>query len=108
VRIAGLGLQQRGGRDRRRLAGVLDWEIALIGDPARDIAGLGYLGRSFVDAVFAEYAERTANGDPALRVRAEWVFAVRGFYGLRHALENRDTAELEASIAKLRRGPVLA
>jgi aminoglycoside phosphotransferase (APT) family kinase protein len=91
-----------------RLLAVLDWEIALIGDPSRDFAPLLHLGRAFLDAVLAEYDSLRPTPDPTLRHRIEATFAVREFYGLRYAVQHHDPEELADAIAKLRRGAILS
>ena len=86
-----------------RLMGVLDWELAVIGDPARDFAGLAYLGYEFLDRVFDEYEKITGRADPALRYRTRMVFQAREFWGLRHAAQYPQQREMEDALAKVRR-----
>ena len=86
-----------------RLLGVLDWELSVIGDPARDFAGLAYLGYDFLDRVFDEYEKITGRPDPALRYRTPLVFQVREFHGLRYAAQYPKHRELDDSLAKVRR-----
>lgn len=86
-----------------RLIGVLDWELAVIGDPARDFAGLAYLGYDFLDRVFDEYEKITGRVDPSQRYRTTLVFQVREFHGLRHAAQYPQLREMDDSLAKVRR-----
>jgi aminoglycoside phosphotransferase (APT) family kinase protein len=86
-----------------RLEGVLDWELAVLGDPARDFAGLAYLGYDFIDRVFARYEKITGAPDPALRYRTPLVFQVREFWGLRHAVQFPEQRELDDALEKVRR-----
>jgi aminoglycoside phosphotransferase (APT) family kinase protein len=86
-----------------RLLGVLDWELAVIGDPARDFAGLAYLGVDFLDRVLDEYERITGGADPALRYRTPLVFQVREFHGLRYAAQYPQHREMDDALAKVRR-----
>lgn len=86
-----------------QLLAVLDWELAVVGDPARDFAGLAYLGYDFLDRVFDEYEKIAGVPDPALRYRTPLVFQVREFWGLRHAVQFPKQRELDDSLAKVRR-----
>jgi aminoglycoside phosphotransferase (APT) family kinase protein len=86
-----------------RLLAVLDWELSVIGDPARDFAGVAYLGLDFLDRVFDEYEKITGRSDPALRYRTPLVFQVREFHGLRYAAQYPKHRELNDSLAKVRR-----
>ena len=46
-----------------RLTGVLDWEGAALGDPARDLAVQFHLGDDFAEATLAAYASRAGDVD---------------------------------------------
>jgi aminoglycoside phosphotransferase (APT) family kinase protein len=89
--------------DEGHLAAVLDWEIARMGDPVRDFAGLKYLGRPFMDAVLRRYAQEGGALDRALPERLEKIMVMRELYGIRWALEDRNEDELPEAIEKLRR-----
>lgn len=92
----------------RRVAGVLDFEHAAIGDPAQDFAIQYHLGEDFANEVIARF--RTAGGtlDAGFyhRLRKHW--ELREFGGLRFALKFDDLEELEDALQKLRRGQILS
>lgn len=83
-----------------RLAGVLDWEGARLGDPAADLAAQFHLGDAFAAAILEEYA---ADGNLRHRVRRFW--EIREFPDRTTHLN--DPAELDESVEKLRAGPIL-
>jgi aminoglycoside phosphotransferase (APT) family kinase protein len=89
--------------DPLRLVGVLDWEAARIGDPAQDLDVHLYLGEAFASSVISAYG----SSEPGFQRRVRRFWELREFAGLRWALEQQDTAELEDSLAKLRAGPIL-
>lgn len=86
-----------------RLAAVLDWEIARLGDPARDFAGLKYFGRPFMEDVLQRYARHGSVSDERLRARIDKIMVMRELYGIRWALEDRSDRDLPEAIEKLRR-----
>jgi aminoglycoside 2''-phosphotransferase len=90
-----------------RIAGVLDFECAAIGDPAQDFATQLHLGERFTARVIAAYeaAGGALDDDFPQRLRRRW--ELREFDGLRLAIEAGDEAELVDAIGKLRRGPIL-
>jgi aminoglycoside 2''-phosphotransferase len=85
------------------LVGVLDWEGARIGDPARDLAVQFHFGEAFAESVIGRYG----SPDPGFRRRIGRFWELREFGGLQWALEQQDEAELADSLAKLRAGPIL-
>jgi aminoglycoside phosphotransferase (APT) family kinase protein len=89
--------------DDGALAAVLDWEIARIGDPARDFAGLKYFGAPFVEDVLQHYAKHGGVGIGELRARIDKIMVMRELYGVRWALEDRSDRNLPEAIEKLRR-----
>ena len=90
-----------------RVIGVLDWENAVVSDPARDFATQLHLGAPFADRVIAAY--RAAGGeldaDFEHRLRRHW--ELREFDGIRFAVRQADASEFEDGVRKLRRGPIL-
>ena len=86
-----------------RLAGILDWEIARVGDPARDFAGLKYFGVPFIDDVLQRYGAQGGAVTEALRARIDRIIVMREFYGVLWSIRGRDGREFSESIEKLRR-----
>jgi aminoglycoside phosphotransferase (APT) family kinase protein len=86
-----------------QVTGVLDWDEAVIGDPARDFGGLGYLGEDFMVAVLDAYADIVGREDAALRHRSALLFQVREFYGLRYAHAFPNMREMDDAVAKVRK-----
>jgi aminoglycoside phosphotransferase (APT) family kinase protein len=91
-----------------RLVGVIDWEIALIGDPARDFAGLRHLGDAFLREVLGAYAAAAGSDDAALLHRITLVHEIRMLYGVHHAVVYKMPGEFEESVLHLRAGPIFA
>jgi hypothetical protein len=85
---------------------VVDFERFSIGDPARDFAPLLYGGAVFLDAALDAYM---SGGDISSslisRIRRYW--ELRELEGIVHCLAVGDGEELEACVAKVRRGPIL-
>ncbi|HEX8696153.1 MAG TPA: phosphotransferase [Longimicrobium sp.] len=90
-----------------RLAGVVDWEDAALGDPAEDFAPLLYLGRDFAERVLAAYHARGGRVDGEVRHRAARWWEAQEFIGIRYSVRHGDREELEDSLRKLRAGPLL-
>jgi aminoglycoside phosphotransferase (APT) family kinase protein len=86
-----------------RLAGIVDWEAAAIGDPAQDLAVQRYLGEEFATAVLEAYPG--AESGLEHRIRRYW--ELRELSGLVWALEHDDEHELEDALRKLRSGPIV-
>ena len=86
-----------------RLAGVLDFDEASIGDPAWDLATQLHCGREFAKLVFDAYSPK----DPTLWARAEELFRLRPFEGLDWAVRYRDAEEFEDGLKKLQEVGVL-
>lgn len=89
--------------DDGALTAVLDWEIARIGDPARDFAGLKYFGRPFVEGVLQHYGRHRGVGIGELHARIDKIMVMRELYGVRWALEDRSDRDLPEAIEKLTR-----
>jgi aminoglycoside 2''-phosphotransferase len=87
-----------------RLAGVLDFDTASIGDPAWDLATQLHLGPDFFRLVLNAYPNKRAE----LAERARWLFQLRCFEGLDIAMRQDDRVEFEESLEKLRQARVLS
>jgi aminoglycoside 2''-phosphotransferase len=90
-----------------RLLGVVDWEAAALGDPARDFATQFHLGDEFAEATVAAYAGQGGNVDESLRHRIRRLWELREFGGIRATVELHDEEEFADAIRKLRAGPIL-
>jgi aminoglycoside phosphotransferase (APT) family kinase protein len=86
-----------------RLLGVLDWELAAIGDIGRDFGGLAYLGVPFMERTLDEYAAITGADDEGLRKRSLLLSEVREFYGVRYANLYPKFREMDDALVKVRR-----
>ncbi|MGY0231819.1 phosphotransferase family protein [Longispora urticae] len=85
-----------------RLAAVVDWEDARLGDRAADLCGLWYLGAEFGAAVLRDYTELTGVDSAALG-RGVTVHRVRReLRGVEWSVRHDDADELEESLAKVR------
>jgi aminoglycoside 2''-phosphotransferase len=91
-----------------RLLGVVDWEAAALGDPARDFAVQYHLGDEFAEATLAAYAAQGGDVDKSLRHRIRRQWELREFGGIRAAVELNDDEEFVDAIRKLKTGPLLA
>lgn len=91
-----------------RITGLVDFENLALGDPAVDFAPLLYLGEDFYRQVLAAYLQQGGAVDPVFEHRLRAMWAVREFSGLEYAIRYDDPAELEDSLLKLRRGPILS
>ena len=67
-----------------RLAGVIDWEDAAVGDPALDFAGLLDCGQPFVRSVLAAYG---GHGDMGILARAGFYQAIGPCYQVLYGLD---------------------
>jgi aminoglycoside phosphotransferase (APT) family kinase protein len=85
-----------------RLLGVLDWELAAIGDIGRDFGGLAYLGVPLMERVLDAYAAITGSVDAALRKRSFLLWQVREFYGVRYANLYPQFREMDDALVKVR------
>lgn len=90
------------------LTGVLDWENAAIGDPAKDLARQLHLGSRFAEAVLRSYEAQRERTDPTLRHRIRRRWELLEFEGIQTAGALDDADELTETIQKLRAGPILA
>ena len=90
-----------------RATGVLDWENASVGDPARDFATLFHLGAPFAERVIAAYRAVGGEFDTGFEHRLGRHWELREFDGTRFAVRQGDTAEFADGVPKLRQGPVL-
>ncbi len=97
--------------DGNTLCGVLDWENVGADDPALDFAPQLYLGEHFFTTVLDAYAGAVTGADAHLvegiRTRVDRLFALREFSGLQTALAYHDAEEIQESIAKICRSPIL-
>lgn len=91
----------------RGVTGILDWEHAAVGDPAQDFATQLHLGEPFARMVVESYMRAGGALDPGFEHRMPRLWQLREFGGIGFAVRFDDPIELEESIAKLRRGPVL-
>ena len=91
-----------------RITGVVDFENLALGDPAVDFAPLLYLGEGFYRRVLAEYQQQGGLLGEGFEHRLRQMWAVREFGGIDYSIRYEDRAELEDSIEKLRRGPILS
>ncbi len=89
------------------LVGIIDFESARAGDVAQDFATLRYLGDDFAADVLQAYT--LGGGQPgqniAQRIDRYWEY--REVPTLLHLWQIGDLIELEASVQKLRTGPIL-
>lgn len=90
-----------------RLAAVLDWEHAAIGDPAEDLATQRYLGQNPATALNEEYAQLVGGLDAQALRRADHHLALREISGIRRCIEMYDHDELDEELQTLRNGPLL-
>lgn len=90
-----------------RITGLLDFENMSAGDPAVDFTPLLYLGERFYRQVLRFYQESGGAGDAGFEHRLRQWWALREFSGLEWSIRRNDREELEDSIAKIRRGPIL-
>ena len=90
-----------------RLAAVLDLAHVEITDPAHDFAAPRYFGERFLHALLTAYREHGGafDEDDAHRARRYW--EARELGGLAWAVEHDNEAELNDSLDKLVRGPIL-
>jgi aminoglycoside phosphotransferase (APT) family kinase protein len=93
---------------RGRLVGVVDWEAAALGDPARDFAAQFHVGEEFAEATLAAYDEQGGQIDQGLRHRVRRQWELREFGGIRTSVELNDREELQDAVRKLRAGPILS
>jgi len=91
-----------------RITGLVDFENLTLGDPAVDFAALLYLGEDFYCQVLAAYLQQGGAVDAGFEHRLRAMWAVREFSGLDYAIRYDDPIELEDSLLKLRRGPILS
>jgi aminoglycoside 2''-phosphotransferase len=83
------------------LAGVIDYEDAMIGDPALDFAGILNDWRpSFLERVFAHYPLPL---DPDARRRAAFYIAVAPLHDLREAVRTDDSRMRQRALKQLAR-----
>ena len=91
-----------------RLAGVLDFEVAEMGDPARDFATLRHVSDGFARSVFDLYRALGGEVDDCIDNRIQGQWELREFDGLQHIILNNISDELPDAIAKIRDGPILS
>jgi aminoglycoside phosphotransferase (APT) family kinase protein len=92
---------------RSVVTGVLDFESSAIGDPAQDFATLNYFGQQFVSDIIEAYQAAGGNLGEYFNYRVQKYWELRDFGGVQFAIDFNDTQEFEASLAKLREGPLL-
>jgi aminoglycoside phosphotransferase (APT) family kinase protein len=90
-----------------RLTGVLDWENAMMGDPAQDFGPLRHLDRALAENVLVHYLERTGDDPATFRERLWWHWQGREFSGIYLAHQMHDAAEVGDGLRKLREGALL-
>ncbi len=90
------------------VAGVVDFEGAAVGDPARDFATGFHLGAAFARAVLGAYQELGGVLDDGVEHRVRRLWEAREFDGLAFALQHDDAAEIRDALAKVRAGPILS
>lgn len=95
------------GKDLQQVVGVVDFEACQIHDPALDFSPLHYLGMDFVEAVLQHYLPHSAKREDLFRLRMRRHWERREFGGLHYSLRYNDEEELQESIEKIRRGPIL-
>jgi aminoglycoside phosphotransferase (APT) family kinase protein len=93
--------------ETREVTGVLDWEGVTVGDPAQDLVTLRYLGDGIAAEVLERYLRLVPEARTALEPRLRWWRENRDFDGIYLAQAMNDAEELDDSIRKLQRGPVL-
>ncbi len=87
--------------ERGRIVGVIDWEDAVIGDPALDFTGLlAELGIEVVAQVLGAY--KLAH-DPALVARARFYMALAPFYEVLYGLETGLREHIDAGLRAVRK-----
>lgn len=91
-----------------RITGLVDFENLALGDPALDFAPLLYLGEAFYRRVLESYLQQGVTVGDGFEHRLRRLWAVREFSGLTYSIHYDDRAELEESLEKLRRGPILS
>lgn len=80
-----------------RLSGVLDWELAAIGDPLVDYAALWCLGDDFMSSFLGSLRQSVQD----LPERIKYYRILREFHGVTWSIDNADHEELEESIEKV-------
>ena len=88
------------------VVGILDFECCALADSAKDFAPLLYLGEAFLDAAMEAY-ESPPGDDDSFRARIQRHWEIREFGGIEYALATGDSQEMEDSICKIRKGPIL-
>jgi aminoglycoside 2''-phosphotransferase len=79
-----------------RIAGIIDWEDACIGDPAMDFVGLLGCGAAFTECVLAGY---TGQVDDTFRQRMAFRGDIFPFFGILFGLDKADDARLQHGLA---------
>ncbi len=85
-----------------RLVGVLDWELARLGDPALDFVPLRYLGPGVIERVLDSYGLAGGRHDVGLDRRIAAHAVIRELGGVRYAIRHGDASEFTESLGKLR------
>lgn len=84
----------------KKITGVLDWENAVIGDPALDFAELLYdYGTEFKDKVLKRYK---LNTDPQFSERLKFYRSLAGIYDIIYGSENGDSEILNRGLKFLK------
>lgn len=91
--------------DTGRVVAVTDWDEAMVGDPAADLADLwAQCAAPAWESVLDSYAlARAHRPDPYLRARARLVSELRSLRGLAHAVAEDDDDAVRRSVEVLRR-----
>lgn len=88
------------------LTGVLDWEEALAGDAAQDMATLMYVGEPFVWAVIGAYQRWGGRTDAQFARRVAGYWELREFLSIPFTARLGDQAEWQEQIDILIQGPI--
>ena len=85
-----------------KLAGVIDFEHAAVGDPVHDFRQLRFLGESFMEQVIAAYVRLGGEIDAGFRYRLERERQFAAFGAIHRAWGRGEQAPIERAPARLR------
>ena len=92
----------------QHIVGVIDFEACGLRDPASDFAPLNHLSLDFCREVSSIYAKQKGLDLVPFDKCIQRHWEKREFGGIRYSIKNGDQDELNDSIRKLRRGPILS